>query len=284
MKTLIKFSQFSLLVLLVAGCSSAPKKTAPVEDDHAGKVELETMPPVPSKTSNADAVATPVNSKSANSSALSEAIRSGSDESIYRVASSMLMQNANDVKALNAMGLFHNRKGRPLAARLFFSKALSIQPDNSELHSNMGLTYLANQEQTAAIRAFRKAIELNPADISATTNLGSIYMENRDFSKAFSVLSLNTGRSKDIKFLNNFAIACAWKGKVEQAESLYQEALKLSPNNREILFNYAVFQIDYQAKFKEGLETLDHLKLIGLVESMKNTTKDLEIRAKAGLK
>ncbi len=279
MKSQTLATKILILAMLLTACSSsAPKKDLPT-DDGSGSAEVETAAPAESKS-----FAAPTPAKAGNASALADAIRSGNDDSIFHAGSASLMQNPNDVKALNAMGLYHYRKGRPLAARLFFRKALTIQPKSSELYSNIGLTYLSTKEEDEAIVNFRKAIEINPSDASASVNLGSIYLAHREFAKAYNVLSLSPSRNKDIKFLNNFAIVSAWKGNTEQAEGLYREALKSSPNNRELLFNYAILQIDFQGKYKDGLETLDHLKLIGLAESMKNTEKELEIKAKAGLK
>ena len=278
-KFFITFSALLFSMTQLTGCSSSSTKKADLEEQpsHAAVVTASTV-------QNTSAVTNAPLTKAAAGNALIEAIKSNNDEAIFHAATASLMQNANDVKALNALGVYQSHKGRPLAARMFFSKALQQQPNSSELYTNIGLTYLASKEDLEAIRAFHKAIELSPNDINASANLGSIYLEHRDFNKAYSVLSLNAGKIHDLKFLNNFAMACAFQGKAVQAESLYQEAFKLAPNNRELLFNYAIFQINYQNKFKEGLETLDHLKLIGLVESMKNVTKDLEIRAKAGLK
>ncbi len=272
---------------LICACSSDSKKSSSKNSSDDSSASVNEAPSSSSKSSSASEPETAARAAKASQDAVSslqEAIKSQNDDAIQRTAMAVLMQNANDVRALNAMGLFHYRKGRPLAAQLFFSKAQQLSPNSSEIYSNMGLVYLALKEEIEATRSFKKAIELNPSDLNAAGNLGSIYVDHRDFNKAFAILSMNTGRSHDLKFLNNFAIACAETGKVEQAESLYQEALKVAPSNKEVLFNYATLQIEYLNKYKEGLETLGRLKLFGPVEGMKNQTNELENKAKAGLK
>lgn len=216
---------------------------------------------------------------------LTEAIHSRDDEAIYRAATGALSQNPNDPVALNALGLYHLHKARPLAAKLFFNKALAQKPSSAEIYSNLGLAYLALKENKDAIRSFKKSIELDGSYVPAGMNLGSLYLANRDFSKAYSVLSLiSTKVNHDLVFLNNYAIAASEYGKTDEAEKLYKEALQQSPSHRETLYNYAVFQIDYLKKYKAGLETLDRLKFLGLGENMRNNTNALENRAKAGLK
>lgn len=279
---------FTFALFFLAGCASSPSNESGPAEVSAKKAAA-----APSEAASADEEAAAVKpfiespaalAKSATPSVLQDAIKSGNEDSIRKAAIAGLMQNSNDVMSLNAMGLYEYRKGRPLAGKLFFNKALTVQPNSSELYSNIGLTYLALGDEFEAIRSFRKALELNPNDINAAINLGSIYLEHRDFDKAFTVYNLSSGRSRDIKFLNNFAIASAAHGKLEQADGLYRDALKMSPGNRELLLNYAIFQVEYQGKFKDGLETLDRLKLIGLGEGMNNKTKELENKAKAGLK
>jgi len=274
------------LCLLISACGSDDKKaTSGGKSDMSAQSDSGKSAPANTAASRASSVAAAANnSKSNNESALDDAIKAGNDDGIYRAASAVLMQNANNTKALNALGIYHLHKGRPLAARLLFNKALSISPNASEFESNLGMTYLATKEDAEAFRRFHKAIELNPRDVTSAQNLAALYMEHRDFQKAYTAMSLASGGNHDIRFLNNFAIASATKGKLDQAESLYREALKISPNSKEVLFNYAILQIDYQSKFKEGLETLDRLNLIGLVEGMRNRTKELENKAKAGLK
>ncbi len=215
---------------------------------------------------------------------LHETIKSGDDEAIYRAASAALAQSPNNVKALNAMGLYYHRKGQPLAAQLLFRKAISIQPDISELYSNLGLAQLQNKEKSEALGSFRKAVELNSRSINSINNLGSIYLEHRDFVKAYDVLAMGANSTRDVKFLVNFALACAETGKLDQAQDAYQDALKIAPSMKELLFNYSIFQISYQGKWKEGLETLDRLKLLGPTESMRSAMRDLESKAKESLK
>lgn len=275
---------FLCTTVTLVGCSSAPPAVE-VHDEEEASVQVK---PQESKTEKKDQSVLEKQKdekSSVTSGQLVDAIKSGSDENVHRTASLLLSQNNQDVMALNAMGLYHYRKSQPLAAQMMFLKALKIQPKNSDLYTNLGLTYFQLNQTKEAVQSFKKAIELNPQDQNAAANLGSYYLQQKDYPKAFLVMDIaDLKNSKDVKVLTNFAIASAANGKEELAENLYQSALKLSANNKDVLYNLAVFQINYQRKMKDGIETLDRIKILGPVDSMKKQINVLENRAKTGLK
>jgi len=271
---------FGFLIFL-AGCSSAPKNST--ANATKGKaVEAASSPaqilPARTETAPPPATATPT-------SGLQEAIRNGSDEGILRSGSEVLGSNPTDPTALNAMGLAELRKGRALAAQYFFDKAIAANPQVSAVHNNLALAFLAQQKEREAIRELRKAVEINPHNFEAAGNLGSLYLGHRDFRRAYVFFEMGFPSSpKDVKWLQSYAITSAWIGKLEQAESLYKQALSQSSSQREVLFNYAIFKVEYAHKYQEGLELIDRIKVLGPTESERNALNLLENRAKAGLK
>ncbi len=47
---------------------------------------------------------------------------------------------------------------------------------------------------------------------------------------------------KNPEYLNNLAVICEVLGKIEEAKNYYNEALKISPNNKKIKANYERFE------------------------------------------
>jgi Flp pilus assembly protein TadD len=273
-----------LVAVALVACSSSSKDDSEesLVDDAANSAVKVTKTNTKNKPKS---VAHSQNTSAPSDQSLVDAIKSHDDEMTFKLATQKLSVAPQDMNALNALGLYHLRKGRPIAAKLFFNKMIQIKQNSSEAYSNIGLAHLALKENKDAIYAFKKAIELDSTNVVAGMNLSSLYLSGRDFSKAYSVLSLIEPKAnRDITFLNNFALAAAEYGKVETAEVIYREALKSYPSHKELLYNFAIFQIDYLRKYKEGLETLDRLKFLGLGENMRNNTNALENRAKAGLK
>lgn len=218
------------------------------------------------------------------STALGDAIRAQNDEAIYKTATHLLSQNSNDLKALNALGLYHYKKGRYLAAMFFFNRALQSHPDSSEVYSNIGLAQLGLKEQRDGIRSFRKALELNPNNVHAAANLGSIYVQNKEYSKAVFALEIaNRNEPKDIRNLVNYGVALVGTGKYDQAKAQYEQALRINSTSRETLYNFAVVEIDFLKKYSNGLDLLNKLKFLGPPDSLRNRINALENKAKTGL-
>ncbi len=230
---------------------------------------------------------------SAQYGSLNEAIAIQNDEAIYTASTKILMVSQGDVKALNALAMFHFKKGRPDLSRYLLLKAISLSPKSAELHSNLGIVQLSKLEKRDAVMSFRKALEIEPEEPIAATNLGSIYVLEKDFAKAQTVLEMAYKKGvHDPRFLNNYAITMSALGKFEKAEELYKAAIK-EPQingasgagvNKEVLFNYAILLIDRMSKYQDGLEVLGRLKFVGGPAESRNKIIGLENRAKAGLK
>lgn len=219
-------------------------------------------------------------------SALNDAAKMENDEAIYKAATQILVQSANDPRALNALAMYHYKKNRFDLSQYLLQKALSgPQGKMSEIYSNLGIVQLAQKERREAVKSFRQALSINSSDPVAAANLGSIYAAEKDYAKAQMVLETAYNRGvKDARVLNNYGIALTAVGKYEQAEKVYSEALKDSSSNKEILFNYAVLLVDHLQKFPQGIEVLNRLKFVGGPADSRNRIIALENKAKAGLK
>jgi Flp pilus assembly protein TadD len=216
---------------------------------------------------------------------LNDAIKSGSDEQVYRAATDILAAVPQDLKALNAMGLYHYRKSQFKAALFFFSRGLKVAPNSSDLYNNIGLAHLGLNEKREAVVAFRKAIELNPNDANAAANLGAIYIQDKDYPKAKVAFEIALKRhSKDPRVLTNYGVALAASKDFSEAEKQYQEALKLNSNFQPALLNLAILYVDHQKEFDKGLDLINKLKFLGLSSESRSRINALEIKAKAGVK
>lgn len=271
--------------LLIVACSSGDKKEdtgftvpdaeAPAEPTKpvVSEVPGEKMPEVKRETPNA------------SYAPLSEAYRSQNDEGIAKAATNILSQNPTDVKALNALGLYHYRKGRFQAARYFFNRALASSPNSAELYNNLGLVSLAMNDQKEGIRNLRRALDLNPNDGIVAANLGSIYVQEGDYSKALAALEIAVKKGmRESRTLTNYGIALASAGKYDAAKSVYDEALKQNSANKEALYADAALLIDRMKQYQEGLDQLNRLKFLGPGQELRNKMNALENRAKAGIK
>lgn len=289
---------FSLVVFLAA-CSSGPKKEeAAMPDGNPTPVAeiSDVQAPLPDNVS-ADSSKTetkqePVKLTPQTASALEkaqqglvEAIKSQNDEAVSRAAVQVLALNSRDLKAQNALGLYHYKKGHLVAAQYFFEKALVSYPSSGDLYNNLGLVHLAAKENRDAIKAFRKAIELDSKNGVAAANLGALYVEHKDYTKALVPLEIAIKRGiKDYKTLVNYGACLAGTNKAAQAKEQYEQAIKLNSTGREAIYNLAIVDIEQLKLYQDGLDLLNKVKFLGVPDSARMRINALENKAKAGLK
>lgn len=283
LKKLLPTLVIMLPMTLMVGCASSEKQpeASPVEvTDAAGKVSVQThQPEAPSFKKNAAVAGATAGDR------LTEAVRAQNDEAISQATTEILTQNPKDVRALNALAMVYYKRGRYEAAEYLLNKAMAIDNDRAELYSNLGLIKMAQGEKREAIQAFRKGLTLNNQDAVIGANLGSIYVKEKDYSKAELALEIPYRKgTKDIKTLSNYAIALTGAGKANKAEEIYEKLMKDNPGQRDIMLNYSILLIDHKQKYREGLDLLNRLKFVGAPSESRNLIKDLESKAKAGLK
>lgn len=275
----------TLPLVLVSACASTDKapEVAPAEvTDAAAGAKVSTLDYQPDRNAtlkkNGVAVITA-------SDRLTEAVRSQNDEGISQTTTEILTQNPKDVRALNALAMVYYKRSRYEAAEYLINKALAIDSSRGELYSNLGLIKMAQGEKREAIQAFRKGLTLNSQDAVIGANLGSIYVKEKDYSKAELALEIPYRKgTKDIKTLSNYAIALTGNGKLDKAQEIYEKLSKENPGQRDIMLNYSILLIEHKQKFREGMDLLNRLKFVGVPAESRNLIKDLETKAKAGLK
>lgn len=278
------------LILALTACSSAPTQeevteTAPrkasekVMDAPALKKEepkpvVEEEPPKPQPPAPPSQYA-----------ALNDAIKEQNDEKIHQGATQILAQSPNDARALNALAMYHYKRGRFELCRFLLNKAIAANPKIAELYSNLGIVQLAQGEKRDAVKSFRKALEINDDEAVAASNLGAIYAQEKDFGKAQVALETAYKRGvRDARVLNNYAIALTAHGKYEKAADLYRTIIKENSSNKEYLYNYATLLVENMGKYQDGLDVINRLKFVGGPADTRNKIINLENKAKAGLK
>lgn len=272
-------------IIFLVGCASSEKTSNTSESevtDAAGKVNT----PGYQSDLNAGLKKNGVTALNASpGDRLTEAVRMQNDEGIAQATTEILTQNPKDLRALNALAMVYYKRGRFEAAEYLLNKAMAINSDRAELYSNLGLIRMAQGEKREAIKAFRKGLEINNQDAVIGANLGSIYVADKDYSKAELALEIPVRKgTKDIKTLNNYAIALTGTGKHDKALGIYEKLMKDNPGQRDIMLNYSILLIEHKQKYREGIDMLNRLKFVGAPSDARNLIKDLESKAKAGLK
>lgn len=274
---------FFIFILGLSACSSSQKtgedeQALSLDDPSPVQNTVEKQPP---KAAESKAVMSDREAKSE----LETAIKSQNEERMKDAAEEQLKRVTDHPLALNTLAMYYFRKGKTEYAGYLISKALQKDPQQSALHSNLGLVQMARGESELAIKSFRRAIELNSRDGIAAANAGAIYVKNKDYIKAALVLEIAYDQGiRDAKTVNNYGVALAATGNPKKAKDMYSKALKENSSGKELLLNYAILLIEHLNSNDEGLETLNRLKFIGVPTESRERVSLLENKAKAGLK
>ncbi|MEQ1722835.1 MAG: tetratricopeptide repeat protein [Pseudobdellovibrio sp.] len=266
------------LSLTLSSCSSDPVKpneTAPVKKTEV-KVEVPLVKvekkPEPEIKANRYAE-------------LDAAIAASNDDKIRVSASELLLSNARDTRALNALAMYYYKNKQLGAANLLINKSLAVNPKSAATYNNLGLLELASDNKYEAVNAFRKALELDPENYFSAFNVASIYAQEKDYNKViFSLEKAIKNDKADVNSLSNYGMALAATGKTQEASDTYEKILKNNPDHKSTMLNFSILMIEKQDKFKEGLDLINRLKFVGVPNESREVIKELEIKAKAGLK
>lgn len=214
---------------------------------------------------------------------LSGPFKSKEEKLIVDAVSKRLGKDQNDLKALNTLAMFYFEQKKYGISRVLLNRALKTHQVPG-LHNNMGIIYLAEEKQRPAIASLREAIALKSSYAIGAANLGSIFVEYRDYKRAvemlyngYSAVKSDLKRGVGLDVANNYAIALAGTGKLDDAKDIYQNILKADNSNVTALMNYSILLIFKMKDKKEGEKQVNRLKFLADEDSKtRKVIEDLE--------
>lgn len=140
--------------------------------------------------------------------------------------------NEQLAEANREIGEAYIRQGDYTSALRELLKAEKLNPEDSFVHNDLGICYMAKKLLPDAIVHFKKAIALKPTYTPARNNLGTAYLAAKQWDAAIAVFEEIT---KDVLYatpqfpLSNLGLAYYNKGDYKNAIHYYKEALQLQP-------------------------------------------------------
>ncbi|HWE48337.1 MAG TPA: tetratricopeptide repeat protein [Bryobacteraceae bacterium] len=154
--------------------------------------------------------------------------------------------------------------------------ALTLEPDDAAIWTQLGLAYLAERKTPDAIAALQKAVEIDPELPEAWNNLGGIWMQTGEPAKAENALR------KAIKAQPNYAEAhnnlgglLSYNGHFDEAKYHFEAALRYKPDYNFARFNYGIAlarvnrsgeaEAQFEAILKSDPKAADTHEALGIV-------------------
>ncbi|MFN8791061.1 MAG: tetratricopeptide repeat protein [Bdellovibrionales bacterium] len=288
----------AILILTLAGCSSSNHSGSSSSTDTSGgltdineapqKPSAQPLPPValePEKTASATAPTSAPAAADRLEGKLNNAIQKQDERAIAISARELLIRNPQDIKALNALALYHFRQGEIEMAKSLLTKAIAIDGNVSMLHTNLGMVHQTQAELYEALQSYRAALRVDPSNAIAAANIGALYAQKKDYRKAQVALEIAVQKGqRDWRTLSNYGVTLMALGKYQNSEPYLKRSMELQPQNVEILLNYAILLIEHLGKPSEGLDVISKIRFAGPGPELRKRISDLENRAKSVLK
>lgn len=145
----------------------------------------------------------------------------------------------------NTSSLFHkliaasfNATGQKEEALKRYLLAESLNPQDSEIKSNIAGIYFDRDEYLQAEEYYEKALNIHPKNANILLNKGVLLQHLKRFQEALNLYDKAIENSpRFVRAINNKAAILDHLGQYELAESTYKKALLIEPKNIEVLNN-----------------------------------------------
>jgi tetratricopeptide (TPR) repeat protein len=148
--------------------------------------------------------------------------------------------NPNNDNVHVNLGLALDNKGDLEAATAEYRVALRLNPNNDLAHYNLGLALDDKGDLEGAIREYREALRLNPGNENAHNNLGSALYKKGNVDAAIAEYREGLRLNPDNDSAHyNLGIALGAKGTLDGAVAETRAAVRLNPRNAQLHYSLA---------------------------------------------
>lgn len=142
-----------------------------------------------------------------------------------------LRKEPNDPEIHFNLGATLNKLGRVNDAIEAYQRALELSPHYDEAHNNLGRIYLNKGELELAETHFKDALQTNPRNYNAHNNYGIIFIRRKMYEEAEKHFLEAIGINPDYtEAYVNLGYLYTSTGRVEQARAAFNNALRVTPD------------------------------------------------------
>ncbi|HEX4054735.1 MAG TPA: tetratricopeptide repeat protein [Tepidisphaeraceae bacterium] len=154
-------------------------------------------------------------------------------EAIYR---EILQQHPNHPPALHLLGVALSQQGNKRAAIDYISRAIALNPNIADFHSNLALAYCETGEPEKAVPACHKALALQKDHSGALNQLGMAMKQMGRLEESVECFQRAVAVQPDFAVCwGNLADSLRRLGRASEADACYERILGMNPEDPKAL-------------------------------------------------
>ena len=182
-------------------------------------------------------------------------LTNSTDITVYRLLSRTFYQN-NQFD----MSLLCAEKANEMLMSVAKEKGQPAKKDAGILN-NMGVTFLAMEDEPSAIGYFQEALGVDPNHVESNLNLGFIALNSGNYQFALEKFDAALVTNPDqMSAKLGRAVALRGTQDLDGASKLYAQILNSSTADRIVYFNAATLEAKYQKDYKKAQQLLEEYK------------------------
>jgi tetratricopeptide (TPR) repeat protein len=131
-------------------------------------------------------------------------------------------------EAHRALGLSYSGQNQLDRAIEAYKEAIRLNPDSARAHESLGFAYFTQGRYDRAIAEYKEAVKLDPDDATFHNNLGLAYLNNNQIDAAIAAYNKAIKIDYNLSVAHtNLGVAYEQKGMSEKAQAEFQEAMRL---------------------------------------------------------
>ncbi len=138
-----------------------------------------------------------------------------------------------------------------------FRKALAFDPQNTDVHTNMGNIYMAQGKTYEAIKSYKEVVRLQPNYAKAHVNLGNAYLQDKQYS--LSEAEFKTAARLDPRDpLADYTLGLQYTNtnRLPEAETQLKKVATIAPKDGNVYYSLGVLY-NKQGKADQAIANLE---------------------------
>ena len=122
-----------------------------------------------------------------------------------------------------------------------YQKALEINPDDAEIHSNLGVTLKEMGQLDKSLQAYQKSVCIQPEFAEGYYNMGVFFQEQRKLKESVKAYQKAIQIQPDhVETYVNLGVVLREQGRLKESVKTHQKAVRIQPDYAEAHINLAI--------------------------------------------